>query len=149
MVAAVLLIHRLRNAVATMNAPITASGRRPAQPMIVIATRRCSPECSIARAIRKPPRKRKISGFAYGTATRSNGRTPRSGSAAIGTRAVAARGNASVTHHAAISSAIPAAVQAGAGNPEGGSVSTKPAAPRSPPQNPICRSFNALPFAGN
>jgi len=63
-VAAVLLIHRLRNAVATMKAPITACGRRPAQPMMVIATRRCSPDCSIARAIRNPPRKRKISGLA-------------------------------------------------------------------------------------
>ena len=58
---AVFEIHMLRKAVAIMNPRINLEGAVPKSVMTFSAIRRCSPDFSIAAAIKKPPMKRKIS----------------------------------------------------------------------------------------
>ena len=64
MAVAVLLTHMLRKAALTMKPPTTASGRVPTAETTVSAIRRGSPQRSIPRASRNPPRKRKTRGLA-------------------------------------------------------------------------------------
>ena len=53
------------------------TGRAPRRSTTVSAMRRCRSQRSIARASRKPPRKRKISGLAYGAAASGDRRRRR------------------------------------------------------------------------
>ena len=63
-VVAVFEIHMLRKALATMKPSTRRSGRLPTRRMMWSAIRRCRPQVCIERAIMKPPRKRKMFGFA-------------------------------------------------------------------------------------
>ena len=61
---AVLLTHMLSTAVANMKPRIIALGRGPTTDSTANAMRRCRSQRWMASAIKKPPRKRNISGFA-------------------------------------------------------------------------------------
>jgi hypothetical protein len=69
----------------------------------------------MARAIRKPPRNRKIIWSAYGAADCGTVRTPRSGNKISGRSAVAARGIASVTQRVTMRTATAAVKRAAGG----------------------------------
>ena len=63
-VVAMLEIHMLSVAEAIMNPATSMGGREPTKSMMVRAMRRCRPQRSMARAIMKPPMKRKMTGCA-------------------------------------------------------------------------------------
>jgi hypothetical protein len=64
MVAAVLEIQRLRKAVTAITASTTMAGSPLVRARMAKARRRCRFHFSMARAIRKPPRNRKMTGLA-------------------------------------------------------------------------------------
>jgi hypothetical protein len=89
---AVLLIHMPRSAVAIIAPATSRLGRVPARMMIVSAMRRWRLHRCMASAIQNPPRKRKISGPANGSAAVATSATPSNGRRPSGSTAVAARG---------------------------------------------------------
>jgi hypothetical protein len=91
----------------------------------------------MARAIMNPPIKRKMRGLAYGAVASFRGRTPRRGNKAMGTKAVAASGIASVSHHTAISEATAAAFQARSCMPGGGGRQSSVKTTNSPRTMPV------------
>lgn len=119
-VAAVLLIHMLRKAALPRKPATSRRGAVPTAPMIVSASLRWSPQRSIAAAMRKPPRNRKMIGLEYATAVSSIEPTPRSGKSASGSRPVAGIGIASVIHRIAIAAPHAAVRQPVTSRPGGG-----------------------------
>jgi hypothetical protein len=75
------------------------------------AIRRCKFHRSIAIAIKNPPKKRKISGFAYGEVASLIVVIFNTGNSTIGISAVTGIGNASVIHHMPIRLATAAVYQ--------------------------------------
>ncbi len=136
-VVAVLLTHIEMNAVTAMKPRISSAGRVPTIARVARASRLWRPVCSSARAIRKPPRKRKITGLAYGAAVASSLATPRTGKSTIGRRAVTAIGSGSVTHQVPIRIPTAATCQPATDSPSGGparSSSAKSSGPRIRPR---------------
>ena len=101
-VVAVLEIHMDKNPVASMNPRIILDGLVPILTTMFNAIRLCNSHFSIARAIIKPPRNRKIRGCAYGKVVDLRSSPPKTGNKTIGSRAVVCMGIASVNHHMAI-----------------------------------------------
>ena len=112
-VEAVLLIHMLKPAVASMNPAIRRVGCVPAPRTVSSAMRRCKFHFSTARAIMNPPRKRKMNLFAYGGAAWLRSKTPVNGKRISGRSDVTGSGTASVIHQTAISTAMAAVAWAG------------------------------------
>jgi hypothetical protein len=102
---AVLLIHMLMNPVANMNPRIIPFPEVPVIRMRFNAMRHAGDVFPRARAIIKPPRKRKIIGFAYGAAASRIFKTPNNGNTQSGIKEVTGIGTASATHQVTIQAA--------------------------------------------
>ena len=115
----VFITHILINAATSINPPTSFFPLDPTKIIIFRAILLWSPEFSIPRANIKPPRKRYIFLFAYGTAAFSNDVTPNKGKSASGNKAVIATGTVSVAHQIAIKTATAATSQPTSLNPDG------------------------------
>jgi hypothetical protein len=120
---AVLLTHMLTSADDSRNPATIAGGRVPSRPMSAMATRRCSRQRCIASAIRKPPRKRKMIGFAKGAAVSRMSPSPSAGKRTSGSSAVAGIGIGSVIQKTAMRRAAPAVRQPASLSPSGAGTS--------------------------
>ena len=140
-VVAVFESHIDSAAVASMNPSTTRRGLSPMVLTISRAIRRCSPLRSTARAMRNPPRNRKISLLPNWAATSLLGMMLQSGKATNGTSAVAASGSASVIHHTAINSVMaamaPSCGRAGSRAKPNCCATNSPIASSKPRGNPI------------
>ena len=116
---AVFEIHMLANADTNRKASTVRRGSVPTIRSVTKANRRCSSQRSSVAASRNPPRKRKITGSAYATATARSVPRPATGSTTSGSRAVASRGITALSHQNAIQSAIPATSHASGANTPG------------------------------
>jgi|GEM_PF-3035820 len=108
---AVLDTHMDIKPVASMKPKMMRFGLVPTTLTTISARRRCRFQRCRPNAMRKPPMKRKIVADAYGEETSLNGATPASGNTAIGIKAVAASGIASVIHHAPMSTVVAATMR--------------------------------------
>ena len=106
MVVAVFDIHMERKAVANMNPISILPGLMPKNIKTLIAMRLCKFHRSMARAIKKPPKNRKIKWLKYIAEMVFPSTTPNNGKSTTGSSAVAASGMASVIHQIAINIAI-------------------------------------------
>jgi hypothetical protein len=108
----VFITHMLIKAETSMNPPISLGPSEPSLLIIINARRLWRPDLSIDRAIKKPPKKRYMFLFAYGSAAVSIEVTPRIGKRAKGNKEVTGIGMASVAHQVTINSATAATNQA-------------------------------------
>ena len=106
MVVAVLDIHMDRKAVADMNPISILPGLMPKNINTFIAIRLCKFQRSMASAIKKPPKNRKIRWLKYMDEMVFPSTTPNNGNSTTGSSAVAASGMASVIHQVAINIAM-------------------------------------------
>ncbi len=107
-VVAVFEIHIDKPLVATIKPAMSLVGWFPNTASTFNAILLCKPQRSMAKAIMKPPIRRKTTEFMYWLATDFVEEIPSSGNNARGKRAVAARGTASVIHRTAIKTATAA-----------------------------------------
>jgi hypothetical protein len=102
----VLLIHIDKHPVAITNPKISLSKLAPVRKMIESAIRLCKSHLSIAIANMNPPKNKKMIGSLYPAPAFLSGKTPIIGKNTKGSKAVTAKGKASVTHQTAISKVI-------------------------------------------
>jgi hypothetical protein len=107
---AVFDIHIDKKAVAAIKPTTIEFGLPPKRLIILKAILLCRSHSSIARASKKPPRKRNITELKYEEAISSLPITPIRGNRIKGIKAVAARGIASVIHQIAIKDATAAVI---------------------------------------
>jgi hypothetical protein len=115
----VFITHMLIKAETSMNPPISLGPSEPSLLIIINARRLWRPDLSIDRAIKKPPKKRYMFLFAYGSAAVSIEVTPRIGKRAKGNKEVTGIGIASVAHQVTIKTATAATNQALSVKPAG------------------------------
>ena len=112
-VVAVLEIHILRKAVATMKPRMRNFSPGGQALTIIKAIRRWAPLFSMALDKRKPPSRRRTSGCPYFSPTTLGSRIPKSGSKERGRREATGMGTASKIHQRAVHRAIPRVMAAG------------------------------------
>ena len=115
----VFITHMLIKAETSMNPPISLGPSDPSLLIIINARRLWRPDLSIDRAIKKPPKKRYMFLFAYGSAAVSIEVTPRIGKGLKAINEVTGIGMASVAHQVTINTATAATNQALSVKPEG------------------------------
>ena len=133
-VVAVLLIHMLNSAVASIKPKRVRRGPPPKAPRRRRANLRCKPCRSRAKASTNPPRNSQMKREPNGAAEADNSSTPKVGNNTKGRRLVAPIETAPLSHHHSIHQAVPASA-ASLTSPPVGSTNNATTKPMGPPHN--------------